>query len=228
MSARGLEWASIASRQTTLRSAGRGFWVGLSGGAGGWLDKLSSEKARSGSRKKSCGGLKTKTGCSETNSIFCNGIGNSDFCSDFLPSLMALQRRQGCWPSKVFSKDSVTEAARRFPASMFVHATVCSTAQCPPTAATSATISSTWPSFRNTRELSGSHRLVSNKGCSASNSLALALWLAGPAKAELMLDGSPAHHVAAQTEIDAANFPPHTRGVRKTKRRLLFNQNNFA
>ena len=88
---------------------------------------------------------------------------------------------------------------------------------------------------------------VSNKGCLASNSLALALWLARQAKAELILDGSPARHVAAQTEIDAARFPAHTRPVpklqrterrspnrpvavagKKTKRRLLFNQNNFA
>jgi hypothetical protein len=32
----------------------------------------------------------------------------------------------------------------------------------------------------------------------------------------------------AQTEIDADNFPTHTRCVRKTKRRLLFKQNNFS
>src|ERR1700690_1811598 len=63
---------------------------------------------------------------------------------------MALHRQQGCRPSKVQATASMTECVRRLSASIVVHATVCSAAQCAPVDTTSATITQPLPNRANT------------------------------------------------------------------------------
>lgn len=72
------------------------------------------------------------------NSIFIVGETVSDFFSDFLPVAMALHSGQGCSPSKVWETASDTDCVRRLFASIVVHATVWSAAQCMPVVNTSA------------------------------------------------------------------------------------------
>jgi len=72
------------------------------------------------------------------NSNFCVCKVNSFFLSDFLPVAMALQIGQGYLPSNVRVTDSAKECVRKLSASIVVHATVCSSAQCKPSVAASA------------------------------------------------------------------------------------------
>lgn len=77
--------------------------------------------------------------------------GTFSFLSACLPEEIALHRPQGCQPSNVLVTATLNKLARRFVASMLVHGTVCSTAQCPPGAATSAMTTNTLANFRNTQ-----------------------------------------------------------------------------
>ena len=67
---------------------------------------------------------------------------------------MALQIGQGYWPSNVRATDSESECVRRLSASIVVHATVCSSAQCAPSVATSEMTTKILPSRTNTTGLS--------------------------------------------------------------------------
>src|SRR6202044_1564856 len=57
---------------------------------------------------------------------------HSLFFSDFLPAAMALQRGQGCLPSKVRVTAWAMESRLKLPASMVVHASDWKTIQCSP------------------------------------------------------------------------------------------------
>src|SRR6266550_8195077 len=86
------------------------------------------------------------------NSSFLSCSGNSAFFSDFLPAVICLHSEHGCLPSKVRCRAWVNEAVRRLSASIVVQATDCSTVQCAPVAASSATISRTWPNRARSEE----------------------------------------------------------------------------
>jgi len=79
---------------------------------------------------------------------------NSCFCSEDRPAATALQRQQGCLPSKVLATASCREEERRLPASMVVQAMDCKTAHCPPIANSRANKRTAFVSHLNTR-----HRL---------------------------------------------------------------------
>lgn len=83
-------------------------------------------------------------------SIFKAGATASVFCWDFLAAAMARQIGQGCSPSKVCETASETVCVQRLPASIVVHATVCSAAQCRPVVKTSATTTRNFPQRANT------------------------------------------------------------------------------
>jgi len=84
------------------------------------------------------------------NSIFNTGETASDFFSAFLAAAMALHRQHGCWPSKVLPTASENESQRKLFASIVVHATVCSAAQCRPVARTRAVTTRNFPQRADT------------------------------------------------------------------------------
>ncbi len=120
------------------------------GGSGGFwkiesAESSASEKARTGS-----GETRTNFSGAGGNSIFKAAETASDFLSDFLAAAMALQSGQRCLPSKVAETASETDCVRRLFASIVVHATVCSAAQCTPVIRTSATTTNNFPQRANT------------------------------------------------------------------------------
>src|SRR5216117_2360524 len=99
------------------------------------------------------------------NSSFLSCSGNSAFFSDFLPAVICLHSEHGFLPSKVRCRAWVNEAVRRLSASIVVQATDCSTVQCAPVAASSATISRTWPNRVSTLGLCRARRVESSARC---------------------------------------------------------------
>ncbi len=63
---------------------------------------------------------------------------------------MALHKQQGCLPSNVWVKASVSDPVRRLAANIAVQATDCSTAQCAPVEMTSATTTQNLPNRADT------------------------------------------------------------------------------
>ena len=63
------------------------------------------------------------------------------FFSDFFPSAMALQSRQGCLPSKVCVSACARESRCKLPASIEVQASDCKKTQCNPMEQANASIS---------------------------------------------------------------------------------------
>ena len=85
------------------------------------------------------------------NSIFRQTEIASDFFWDFWAAAMALQRQQGCLPSKVLHTAWAKQSPRRFFANMAVQATLCNAAQCRPVVRTTTATTRTFPKRTNTR-----------------------------------------------------------------------------
>jgi len=104
------------------------------------LELPKSAKASNGGKIKiGFGAIRTNPSAAGGNSIFKTGAMASDFFSDLFPTAIALHSRQGCLPSKVWDTASVSDCwLARLDASIVVHATVCSAAQCHPVESTSA------------------------------------------------------------------------------------------
>lgn len=100
---------------------------------------------------KAVGANKTSLGASGGNSIFFRETGNSDFFSAFLAAQIAQHSLQGCCPSNVCFTAVEKFSDRMFSASIVVHATDCSNAQCPPVLTSSTTIRSRLPIRRITK-----------------------------------------------------------------------------
>ncbi len=77
------------------------------------------------------------TGAS-TASSFAIAVGSCFFRSSFRPSFTVWQSSQGCAPSNVLATATLRESCCAKSTTIFVHATVCSTAQCPPRICTAA------------------------------------------------------------------------------------------
>src|SRR5208283_2737773 len=107
------------------------------GGGGGFGKEESAENSASENAETGLGEISVNFSATGGNSIFKVAETASDFVSAFLAAAMALHSGQGCWPSKVSETASVTDCVQRFFASIVVHATVCSAAQCAPVARTS-------------------------------------------------------------------------------------------
>jgi len=99
---------------------------------------------------KSAGAIKTGFSFAGGNSSLCVCSADSLFRSEFLAAAMALQIGQGYLPSNVRAMDSESECVHRLSAIMVVHATDCSTAQCTPVVAMSATITKHLPKRTST------------------------------------------------------------------------------
>ena len=122
------------------------------GGNGGLEEMESAEKNSSATNSKSVGARTTKDSATSGNSSFNFSVSASDFCSDCFPALMALHNGQGCSPSNVCETASVRDCwLERLAASIVLHATVCSAAQCRPVARTSARTTRNFPQRTNTK-----------------------------------------------------------------------------
>ncbi len=85
------------------------------------------------------------------NSIFNVGVVAADLCADFFPAARALHNGHGCSPSNASLTASATELVVRLAASIVVHATVCSAAQCAPVVKTRARTTRNFPLRVNTK-----------------------------------------------------------------------------
>jgi hypothetical protein len=121
------------------------------GGTGGFKERESARAFCSGNISNRVGETKIIFPATGGNSIFNTGETASFFFWDFLAAAMALHRQHGCFPSKVLSTAWENESQRRLVASMVVHATVCSAAQCSPVASTRAVTTRNLPMRANTR-----------------------------------------------------------------------------
>ena len=92
------------------------------------------------------------------------------FFSDFFPSAMALQSRQGCLPSKVCVSACARESRCKLPASIEVQASDCKKTQCNPMEQAKASTSINLHNRVNTIARLNK-RAASVKGCSAALSL---------------------------------------------------------
>src|SRR5258706_16388697 len=92
------------------------------GGVGGFWARDSAEEFTCGTSSNCGGGIKGKFTLTGGNSSFCICTVDSFFCSDFFPAAIALQRRQGCFPSKVFIRASCREGELRVFGRIVVHA----------------------------------------------------------------------------------------------------------
>ena len=115
------------------------------GGVGGSWKRDFAEDSACGRSSKCDGAIRTIFSLVGGNSSFRSCSVNSLFCCDFLAATMALQMGQGYLPSKVRVTDSDKECVRRLSASMVVHATVWSSAQCSPSMVASAATRSNLP-----------------------------------------------------------------------------------
>ena len=120
------------------------------GGTGGFGKDESAENSAGEKAEVGAGEMSTNFSGAGGNSIFNVGETASDFFSDFFPAAMALHSGQGCLPSNVLETASVTDCVQRLFASIVVHATVCSAAQCAPVERTSAAITRNFPQRANT------------------------------------------------------------------------------
>jgi len=125
--------------------------------------KESAKWSCSGKTSNDAGEIKTIRPVAGGNSIFKIGATAADFCSDCLPTLMALQRQQGCSPSNVSETAWVKDCERRLFASIVVQATVCSAAQCAPVVDTSAVTTRNFARRANTVGILNSVRLLASK-----------------------------------------------------------------
>ena len=93
------------------------------GGVGGVVEKdLAANGTGAGSSKRA-GHVNAKVSEVSGNSRVLSWGVDSLFFSDFFPAAMALQREQGCWPSKVRVTAWEMESWRKLSASMEVQAT---------------------------------------------------------------------------------------------------------
>ena len=122
----------------------------LGGGVGGRRGSTFANMSARGNILNEDGATRTGVSGNGGNSKLDTGGANSDLRSEFLPAAMALHKQQGCRPSNVRLTASATECVRKLSASMAVHATVCSAAQCAPVEITSATITHPLPKRANT------------------------------------------------------------------------------
>ena len=120
------------------------------GGTGGFWKVESAENSVGEKTRKYFGGTRANFSAPGGNSIFNAATTASDFFSDFLAAAMALHNGQGCSPSNVFETASETDSVQRLSASIVVHATVCSAAQCAPVVRTSAATTRNFPQRAST------------------------------------------------------------------------------
>jgi hypothetical protein len=92
------------------------------GGTGGLLGNKDAKIWTAGNTLMVLGEMRTNFSPVGGNSNLKLGEYDSDFFSDFFPAAMALQRGQGCLPSKVLHKAAETESVCRFSAIIAVHA----------------------------------------------------------------------------------------------------------
>jgi hypothetical protein len=120
------------------------------GGSGGGEENKSAKKLCCGSSSNCAGGNKFIFPATGGYSIFKDGATASDFFSAFLAAAMALHMQHGCSPSKVSETDLEKDSLVRLAASIVVHATVCSAAQCAPVVRTSTVTIKTFRQRANT------------------------------------------------------------------------------
>ena len=120
------------------------------GGTGGLSEMRSAAQSAAEKAERGWGANSLNGSATVGNSIFKTGETAADFCSEFLAVAMARHNGHRCRPSKVCATASVTEWDRRLPASIVVHAMVCSAAQCAPVVRTSANTTTVLPIRANT------------------------------------------------------------------------------
>ena len=120
------------------------------GGTGGLLAMRFAEQSAAEQAERGWGANSLNGSVTGGNSIFNVVATAADFFSEFFAAAMARHNGHRCRPSKVCATASVTEWDRRLPASMVVHATVCSAAQCAPVVRTSASTTAIFPTRANT------------------------------------------------------------------------------
>ena len=120
------------------------------GGTGGLAKEELAKKVCGGNNLNNAGGKSKTAAATGGNSSFITGATASDFFSVFFPAAMALQSGHGCSPSKVLETAVVRVSLRKLLASIVVHATVCSAAQCAPVVNTSVSTTRHFPKRAST------------------------------------------------------------------------------
>ena len=121
------------------------------GGSGGLPVKQTAKRLSAWKVLNILGATSTNLSATGGYSIFNLSVRASDFFSDFFPAAIALHRGQGCSPSKVCETASVSDCwLTKLAASIVVHATVCSAAQCAPVVNTSVSTTRHFPKRAST------------------------------------------------------------------------------
>ena len=124
------------------------------GGSGGLGKKFLAKKWDCGCNANCAGGNKIIFPATGGNSSFKFVATAADFFSEFFAAAMALHNGQRCRPSNVSDTASVSDCwLERLAASIVVHATVCSAAQCAPVVTTSAATTKNFPKRASTDEI---------------------------------------------------------------------------